>query len=346
MVVNGVKFQLKRWKLGDWRAFLAIAVATATLVFSSPAVFSQTSTDIKIDGSSTVYPITEAVAEEFQKQNSTAKVTVGISGTGGGFKKFCNGEIDISDASRPIKQEEIDACKAKGIEYVELPIAYDALTIVVNRQNSWVSSITTAELKKIWEPAADGKVMKWNQVRSSWPDAPLNLYGPGTDSGTFDYFTEAINGKSKDSRTDFTASEDDNVLVQGVASDRNALGYFGYAYYEENQQRLKAVPVDGGSGAVAPNRANVENGSYRPLSRPLFIYVSKKSAERADVQQFVQFYLNNTQLVSEVGYIPLPDDAYTAVKGHWDDRKVGTVFANRNTVGVRIPEILQLETQR
>ncbi|HEY9641525.1 MAG TPA: PstS family phosphate ABC transporter substrate-binding protein [Coleofasciculaceae cyanobacterium] len=346
MVVNGVKFQLKRLRLGDWRAFLAIAVATATLVFSSPAVFSQTSTDIKIDGSSTVYPITEAVAEEFQKQNPNAKVTVGISGTGGGFKKFCNGETDISDASRPIKQEEIDACKAKGIEYIELPIAYDALTVVVNRQNSWVTSLTTADLKKMWEPAADGKVMKWNQIRSSWPDAPLHLYGPGTDSGTFDYFTEAINGKSKDSRTDYTASEDDNVLVQGVASDRNALGYFGYAYYEENQQRLKAVPIDGGNGAVVPNRANVENGSYRPLSRPLFIYVKKQSAERAEVKQFVDFYLSNTQLVSEVGYVPLPNDAYAAVKTHWTGLKVGSVFANRNTVGVRIPEILQLESQR
>ncbi|NJR65516.1 MAG: PstS family phosphate ABC transporter substrate-binding protein [Leptolyngbyaceae cyanobacterium CRU_2_3] len=346
MVANGVRFQLRRWKLSNWRAFLALAIATATLIFSAPAVFSQTSTDIKIDGSSTVYPITEAVAEEFQKQNSSARVTVGISGTGGGFKKFCNGEIDISNASRPIKQEEIDACKAKGIEYIELPVAYDALTVVVNRQNSWVTSITTAELKKMWEPAADGKVMKWNQVRSSWPDAPLNLYGPGTDSGTFDYFTEAINGKSKDSRTDFTASEDDNVLVQGVVSDRNALGYFGYAYYEENQQRLRAIPVDGGNGAVAPNRANVENGSYTPLSRPLFIYVSKKSAERADVKQFIQFYLNNTQLVSEVGYVPLPNDAYAAVKGHWEDGKIGTVFANRNTVGIRIPEILQLEAAR
>jgi len=346
MVSNGVRFQFKRWKFGSWKAFLTLVVATATLAFASPAVFSQSSSDVKIDGSSTVYPITEAVAEEFQKKTPGAKVTVGISGTGGGFKKFCNGETDISNASRPIKQEEIDACKAKGIEYIELPIAYDALTVVVNRTNTWVNSITTAELKKIWEPAATGKVMKWNQVRSSWPDAPLHLFGPGTDSGTFDYFTEAINGKAKDSRTDFTASEDDNVLVQGVASDRNALGYFGYAYYTENQARLRAVPVDSGRGAVAPNAANVENGTYKPLSRPLFIYVKKASADRPQVKQFVDFYLSNIQLAKEVGYVLLPADAYVAVKAHWDGRKVGSVFAGRNTVGVKITDILRLEAGR
>lgn len=345
MVSNGVRFQFKRWKSGNWKAFLALVVATATLTFSAPAVFSQASSDVKIDGSSTVYPITEAVAEEFQKQNPSARVTVGISGTGGGFKKFCNAEIDIAEASRPIKAEEIAACKAKGIEYIELPVAYDALTIVVNRSNSWVNSITTAELKKIWEPAATGKVMKWNQVRASWPDAPLRLYGPGTDSGTFDYFTEAINGKAKDSRTDFTASEDDNVLVQGVASDRNALGYFGLAYYQENQQRLRAVPVDAGKGkgAIAPTAANVENSTYSPLSRPLLIYVAKKSADRPEVKQFVDYYLNNTQLVEEVGYVLLPADAYVAVKSHWEGRKVGSVFAGRNTVGIKITDLLQLE---
>ncbi|HEY9625836.1 MAG TPA: PstS family phosphate ABC transporter substrate-binding protein [Coleofasciculaceae cyanobacterium] len=344
MVSNGVRSQFKRWKFGSWKTFLALVIATAALVLSAPAVFSQSS-DIQIDGSSTVYPISEAVAEEFQKQNPNARVTVGISGTGGGFKRFCAGETDISNASRPIKAEEIEACKASGTEYIELPIAYDALTVVVNPGNTWVNSMTTAELKKIWEPGATGTVTKWNQVRSSWPDAPLNLYGPGTDSGTFDYFTEAINGKAQASRTDFTASEDDNVLVQGVASDRNALGYFGLAYYEENQQRLKAVPIDHGRGAVAPTSANVENGTYTPLSRPLLIYINKKSADRPEVKQFIDYYLSNTQLVTEVGYVVLPADAYAAVKAHWDDRKVGSVFAGRDTVGVKITDILQLEAQ-
>ena len=210
---------------------------------------------IQIDGSSTVFPVTEAVAEEFQKAKKGAiKVTVGISGTGGGFKKFCRGETDISDASRPILKQEMEICKQAGIQYYELPVAFDALTVMVNPKNEWAGVMTVADLKKIWEPSAQGKITNWNQVRSNWPNAPLKLFGPGADSGTFDYFTEAITGKAKASRGDFTASEDDNVLVQGIANDRNALGYFGFAYYIENQKKLKAVGIDGGKGPVLPSR--------------------------------------------------------------------------------------------
>jgi phosphate transport system substrate-binding protein len=322
----------------------AALAAIATLGLSATAVLSQNTREVKVDGSSTVFPITEAVAEEFQLQNRDIRVTVGISGTGGGFKKFCAGETDVQNASRPIKQEEMDACKAKGIEFIELPVAYDALTVVINPQNTWVDKLTVQELKKMWEPAAQGQVKKWNQVRASFPDAPLVLYGPGTDSGTFDYFTEAINGKAKDSRADYTASEDDNVLVQGVSRDRNAIGYFGFAYYEENRQRVKSVPIDSGSGAVSPSRQTVENGQYTPLSRPLFIYVSKKSLDRAEVKRFVDFYMvNDGKLAAEVGYVALPQPADVAVNSHYQARQVGTVFANRSTVGVRIEDLLRLE---
>ncbi len=239
---------------------------------------------IKIDGSSTVYPVTEAVAEEFQKaKRGAVKVTVGISGTGGGFKKFCRGETDISDASRPILAKEMEDCRQAGIQYFELPVAYDALTVMVNPKNNWITSLSVPELKKIWEPAAQGKITRWNQVNSKWPDAPLSLFGPGADSGTFDYFTEAIMGRSKASRGDFAASEDDNVLVQGIANDRNALGYFGFAYYIENEKKLKAVPIDGGKGPVMPSARTVEDSTYQPLSRPIFIYVNKKSAEKPEV---------------------------------------------------------------
>ena len=220
---------------------------------------------------------------------------MGIAGTGGGFKKFCRGETDISDASRPILKQEMETCKSAGIEYFELPIAYDALTVMVNPKNDWVKALTVADLKKMWEPSAQGKVSNWNQVRSEWPNAPLKLFGPGADSGTFDYFTEAIVGKAKSSRGDFTASEDDNVLVQGIANDRNALGYFGFAYYVENQNKLKAVPIDGGKGPVTPSAKTVEDGTYQPLSRPIFIYVSKKSMDKPEVREFVEFYLKTLQ---------------------------------------------------
>ena len=302
---------------------------------------------IKIDGSSTVFPVTEAVAEEFQKAKKGAvKVTVGIAGTGGGFKKFCRGETDISDASRPILKQEMEICKNANIQYIELPIAYDALTVMVNPKNDWVKSLAIADLKKMWEPAAQGKVTSWNQVRSEWPNAPLKLFGPGADSGTFDYFTEAVVGKAKSSRGDFTASEDDNVLVQGIANDRNALGYFGFAYYVENQKKLKAVPMDGGKGAVSPSAKTVEDGSYQPLSRPIFIYVSKKSLDKSEVKEFVEFYLKQApQLVKQVKYVPLPQSAYTIGLDHVKKGKTGTVFGREAGVGVKIEELLKREAK-
>ena len=266
---------------------------------------------ITIDGSSTVYPITEAIAEEFRVDNGAVRVTVGDSGTGGGFKKFSRGETDINDASRPIKDAEAATCKENNIEYVELTVAFDGLAVLVNKQNTWVTDITVEELKKIWEPSAQAKITRWNQIRKEWPNEEFHLYGPGVASGTYDYFTEAIVGKSGESRGDFTASEDDNVLVQGIEGDKNALGFFGLAYYEENKERLKLVGVNGGNGVITPTVSSVKDGTYSPLSRLVFIYVSKTAAQRPEVKSFVNFYMENAaQLVQDVGYIPLPDDQY------------------------------------
>uniref|UniRef100_A0A831TC70 Phosphate-binding protein n=1 Tax=Thermorudis peleae TaxID=1382356 RepID=A0A831TC70_9BACT len=300
---------------------------------------------ITIDGSSTVFPISEAVAEEFQKQYPDVQVTVGISGTGGGFKKFCAKETDISDASRPIKDSELQTCQQNGVEFIELPVAFDGLSVVVNPQNDWVDHLTVDELKKMWEPAAQGTVTRWNQIRPEWPDEPLNLYGAGTDSGTFDYFTEAIVGESGASRGDYTASEDDNVLVQGVAGDVNALGYFGLAYAVENAGRVKIVPiVNPKTGEpVMPSLETVKNGQYVPLSRPIFIYVSMTAIERPEVDAFVRFYLENAAaLAEEVGYIPLPDEAYQLVMERYEQRKTGSVFQGVE-VGVSIEEVLRRE---
>lgn len=303
---------------------------------------------IKIDGSSTVYPITEAVAEDFQaSKKGDVKVTVGISGTGGGFKKFCRGEIDISDASRPITTKEMEECKKAGISYLELPIAYDALTVVVN-PSSPIKALTVAQLKKMWAPEAQGTVSNWNQVDPSFPDMPLKLYGAGSESGTFDYFTEAIVGKPKSSRGDYTASEDDNVLVQGVSRDKGGLGYFGYAYYAENSKKLKAVPIiaKDGAPAVMPSAENVVNGTYQPLARPIFIYVNAKALERAEVKDLVSFYLNSApKLVKEVKYIPLPEKAYSMIKEHVAKKKLGTVFGGDPKVGVKIEDLLALEAK-
>ena len=314
----------------------------AACVAAAPA-FAQQQV-VKIDGSSTVYPITEAVAEEFQKsKKNQVKVTVGISGTGGGFKKFCRGETDISDASRPILDKEMADCKAAGIEYFELPIAFDAITVVINPKNSFIRQLTVAELKKIWEPTAQGKVTRWNQVNPAWPDQPVKLFGPGADSGTFDYFTEAVVGKAKSSRGDFTASEDDNVLVQGVARDVNALGYFGFSYYIENKDKLKAVPIVNGKGqAIAPSLEAVVKGSYQPLSRPIFIYVNAKSLGKPEVKEFVQFYLQNAaELSQEVKYVPLPAQAYKSAWDHVLKNKRGTVFGGAAEVGITIEELLK-----
>ena len=302
---------------------------------------------IKVDGSSTVFPITEAVAEEYRKAGNPAQVTVGVSGTGGGFKKFWAGESDISDASRPIKPSEVEQCIKNGVEYIELPIAYDGLAIVVNPKNTWLSSITTEQLKKIWEPEAQGVVMKWSDVDPTWPATPLRLYGPGVDSGTYDYFTEAINRKEHASRGDFTSSEDDNVLVQGISGDDGALGYFGYAYYEENAEKLKLIPVDdgkpeNGAGPIALSTESVQNASYQPLSRPLFIYVSKKSLERPEIQSFVKYYIAEApKLTREVGYIALPNDAYGRMQVRVDGKKTGSVFGGKGSqVGVTLDALL------
>jgi phosphate transport system substrate-binding protein len=267
--------------------------------------------EIKIDGSSTVYPITEAVAEEFRAEQPDVKVTVGVSGTGGGFKKFGRGEIDINDASRLIKDQEAAICKENNINYIDLKIAFDGLVIIVNKENAWVDHFTVEELKKIWEPEAQEKITKWNQIRSSWPAEDFHLYGPGVASGTYDYFTEAIVGKSGSSRGDYTASEDDNVLVQGIAGDKNGIAFFGLAYYEENKDKLKLVGVDNGKGAVLPSVETVKNGTYAPLARPIYIYVTDAGAKRPEVTSFVSFYLKNaTTLVPDVGYIPLTTEEY------------------------------------
>ncbi len=303
---------------------------------------------VKVDGSSTVYPITEAVAEEFQKAKKNAiKVTVGISGTGGGFKKFCRGETDISDASRPILEKEMADCKAAGIEYYELPVAFDAITVVINPKNNFIKQLSVAELKKIWEPAAQGKVTRWKQVNEAWPDQPMKLFGPGADSGTFDYFTEAVVGKAKSSRGDFTASEDDNVLVQGVARDVNALGYFGFSYYVENKDKLKAVPIVNDKGqAVTPSFDAVVKGTYQPLSRPIFIYVNAKSLAKPEVKEFVQFYMEQgAKLAQEVKYVPLPAQAYKTAWDHVLKNKKGTVFGGVAEVGITIEELLRREAK-
>jgi len=325
------------------REILGIALAAAWTV--GTAAHAQT---VKIDGSSTVFPITEAVAEDFQKaKKGKVKVTVGISGTGGGFRKFCRGETDISNASRPITKREMDECRSAGISYLEMPVAYDALTVVINPKNTWAKTMTVAELKKVWEPTAQGKITTWNQVNPAWPNAPVKLFGPGADSGTFEYFTEAVVGKSKASRGDFTASEDDNVLVQGVSRDVNALGYFGYAYFIENKDKLTAVSVVAPSGkAVTPSLDTVVNGSYQPLSRPIFIYVNSKAAQRPEVKEFIEFYNRQAdKLVKEVKYVPLPPKAYSYNLETLAKMRLGTKFEGENKVGLTIEELMKLEAK-
>lgn len=303
---------------------------------------------IRIDGSSTVFPVAEAVAEEFQIATKI-KVTVGISGTGGGFKRFVRGETDISNASRPILKEEMEQAKANGIEFIELPICFDALTVVVHPSHP-LTEISTADLKKMWEPGAQEKVTKWKQVNDAWADEKLTLFGAGSDSGTFDYFTEAINGKAKASRGDYTASEDDNTLVQGVGGDKHALGYVPFAYYEPNKNKLKALAIvdssKPGAKGVMPAPENVLNGSYTPLSRPLFIYVNRKSADKPMVKQFVEFLLKNVgELATEVKYLPLPAKAYELTTERFNSRTVGSGFGGKPEVGVTVEELLKREAK-
>jgi phosphate transport system substrate-binding protein len=301
---------------------------------------------IQVDGSSTVHPVTEVVAKEFQDKFKGQRVTVGVSGTGGGFKKFCRGETDISNASRPISKKEIDEAKKNNIDYIELPVCFDALTVVVSKENTWVDYLTIGELKKMWDP--DNKVTKWSDIRAGWPDEKFVLFGPGTDSGTFDYFTEAVCGKSGRSRSDYTASEDDNVLVTGVSRSKYALGYFGFAYYEPNKDKIKGVPIKGPKAkdkAVMPSAESVLKGTYTPLSRPLFIYVNKKSVqERPEVKAFVEFYLKNgSALARQVKYVPLPKKAYTMALERFNALKTGSAFGGAPEVGLPVEEILRRE---
>lgn len=301
---------------------------------------------VQIDGSSTVFPISEAVAEEFQKDmRGKYRVTVGVSGSGGGFKKFCRGDTDISNASRPIKPSERELCKENGVEYIELPVAMDALTVVVNPENDWAQCMAIEELKTAWEPDAQGRINNWNQISADYPDRPLKLFGPGTDSGTYDYFTEAVIGDGGSSRGDFQASEDDNILVQGVANSANALGFFGLAYYEENRDKLKAVNIRNPNTGecVAPSVDNAKAGSYVPLARPLFVYVSKEAAGKAHVQTFVKYHMDPeraSELVKEVGYVPLPVEAYRMAMDVFEQRQLGTAFASGAQVGVSIEDLL------
>jgi phosphate transport system substrate-binding protein len=313
---------------------------------ASQAVATKAVAPISIDGSSTVFPISEAVAEEFQKGNP-ARVTVASSGTGGGFKKLCAKEIAIAGASRPIKPSEVEACKANGVDYIELPVAYDGIAIVVSNENKWVDKLTVEELKKLWAPEAQGKVKRWADVRSGFPKDEIHLFGAGVDSGTYDYFTKAIVGEEHKSRGDYTSSEDDNVLVKGISTDKLALGFFGFAYYNENKDKLKIVPVDdgikdNGDGPITPSVEAIEKGSYQPLSRPIFIYVSRTDADRPEVKQLVRYYLNQGQkLVGEVGYIRLPAQAYELAQKRFDALKTGSIFAGAGSkVGVTVAELL------
>jgi phosphate transport system substrate-binding protein len=294
---------------------------------------------VHVDGSSTVFPITEAVAEEFGREHRDVRVTVGISGTGGGFKKFLLAESDINDASRAIKEAEADRATAVGIEFIELPVAYDGISVVVHSDNPFVDHFTVEELEKIWQPGST--VQRWSDIRPGWPADEVRLYGPGVDSGTFDYFTEAVNGKAQVCRADFTASEDDNVLVKAVSGDKNSLGFFGFAYYAENETALKAVLIDGGAGPVAPSFETINNGTYSPLSRPIFIYVNRTAADRAEVNAFVDYYLEHARLlVTEVGYVPLPDWVYDLARERFAGRVTGSAFLGKETMGVKIEDVL------
>ncbi|MCS7198856.1 MAG: PstS family phosphate ABC transporter substrate-binding protein [Caldimicrobium sp.] len=304
---------------------------------------------IKIDGSSTVFPITEGVAEEFQKAKKGAvKVTVGISGTGGGFKKFCRGETDVQNASRPILKREMEECKKNGISYIELPVAYDGLSVVVNLKNTWATCMTVEQLREVWKPESQGKTINWSDLDPKWPKEPIKLCGPGSDSGTFDYFTEAIMGKAKAQRGDYTASEDDNVLVQFAQRERGALCYFGLAYVEENKDKVKAVAIKNPKTGkcVSPTAETVRSGEYQPLSRPLFIYVNAKALDRPEVREFVDFYLKNAGKISrQVKYIPLPDKAYELARKRFEKRQTGTVFGGEPEVGLTVEELLKREAK-
>jgi phosphate transport system substrate-binding protein len=325
----------------------ATSAALGVLALAATAAHTQTKT-ITIDGSSTVFPVSEAIAEEFQKlTKGQVRVTVGISGTGGGFKKFCRGETDISNGSRPILKDEIEACKKAGVDFIELPLAFDALTVAVSPKNNFLGEcVAVGVLKKIWEPAAQGKVMTWKDVDPAWPANKMSLFGAGSDSGTFDYFTEAIVGKAKSSRGDYTASEDDNVLVTGIEKDANSLGYIPYAYYAPHAKQMKALAIDGGKGCVKPSLEAVTAGTYNPLARPLFIYVARKSADKPEIQQYIEFAMTKgAGLIAEVKYLPLPQKAYDVALKHFKERRLGSVFGGVPEVGISIEELMKREAK-
>jgi phosphate transport system substrate-binding protein len=300
--------------------------------------------EVLVDGSSTVFPISEAMAEEFMAENPDVRVTVGVSGSGGGFEKFCAGETDISNASRPIKEEEMALCEEAGIEYVEVPVAFDGLSVVVHPSNDWATCLKPEELGKMWEPAAEGEVVSWSQVRDGYPETDLVLYGPGTDSGTYDYFTDATTGEEGESRGDYTASEDDNIIVQGISSDEGGLGFFGFAYYEENKDSLKIVEIENSDGdCVIPTLETIADGSYNPLARPIFFYVKKEALEtKPEVAAFVNFHLDlaNEFLIEEVGYVALPADIHERVVARVEEMTIGSIFEGGSSVGVKLSDKL------
>lgn len=327
---------------------LSFKLLGATIVLSASiftSAIANAQAVIKIDGSSTVYPITHNAASQFQVERKNAvNITVDISGSGGGFKKFCRGEIDIVNASRPILKSEIKDCKQAHVQFIEIPVAFDALTVAINPENTWGTKMTVKQLKKIWEPAAQGKITQWNQINPAWPAETIKLFGADADSGTYDYFTEAIVGKAKSSRHDFNESENDNVLVNNVAGNKNGLAFFGFAYYIENESKISAVAIDNGKGAILPSAETVENGSYQPLSRPIFIYVNAKAAERPEVNGFVEFYMKNAiLLVKEAKFFPLPPRAYSIMLDHFNKKRVGSVFSGKPAVGLTIDELLRSE---
>jgi phosphate transport system substrate-binding protein len=318
-------------------------IIPVVLTLSIASAIAQT---VKVDGSSTVYPITEGIAEDFQKA-TRIKTTVGVSGTGGGFKKFCRGEIDIANASRSITKQEIDACRSKGIDFYEFPIAFDAMTVVINPRNNFIKSLTVDQLRRLWEPQAQGKITHWNQIDPSWPNQRISLFGPGADSGTFEYFTEAVTGKSKSSRGDFTASEDDNILVKGVSTNQFGLAYFGFAYYEENKSKVRAVPIVNKDGkAVYPSEKTVMDGTYNPLARPIFIYANANSIKKPEVRQFIEFYMKNgANIIREIKFVPLPNKVYEANLANLNKARTGTVFGGHAKVGMTIEELVNAEVK-
>jgi phosphate transport system substrate-binding protein len=322
----------------------AVTVQPAATPLPEPTTRPDLSGEIIIDGSSTVYPITELAMQQFAEIAPNVRIQLGVSGTGGGFKKFCAGITDISDASRPIKPDESEICRANGIEFVEIPVAFDGISVIVNLENRWVQCMTVDELKQMWAPDSEGKIVTWKQIRADWPDQPFKLYAPGIDSGTHDYFTAAIVGKEDASRNDYIGSEDDYILMQRVIEEKNGIAYVGFAYYQEYTDKVSVVAVDGGNGCVSPSIETITNGTYTPLARPLFIYVRNDRLDRPEVEAFVTFYLDNAaDLVQAARYIPLPPRVYELVEQRVAKRTTGSVFSEGIQVGVSIETLLMLE---